>query len=67
MYETECIVTANTEAAAQELPKKIRADGKAYYELCFDIELSFGLTEYEARICWEENVSHPVEHLCDDY
>jgi hypothetical protein len=67
MYETECTVAANTEAAARNLPKKIRADGKAYYDLDHVIELSFGLTEYEARFCWQENVSHPFERFSDDY
>ena len=62
MYEIECTVTANTEATVWNLPKKIRADGKAYWDLDYVIELSFGLTEYEAWICWQENVSHPFDH-----
>jgi hypothetical protein len=67
MYDIECRVTANTKDAARNLPMKTRADGRTYYELGYFIELSFGLTEYEARVCWEENVSHPVERLSDEY
>ena len=66
MYEIECSVTANTEATAKNLPMKFRADGAAYYDLSYVIELSFGLTEYEACIRWQENVSHPFDHLSDD-
>jgi hypothetical protein len=66
MYEVECSITADTEATAQNLPTQIREDGKAYYHLDHVIELSFGLTEYEARICWQENVSYPFEHVSDD-
>ena len=58
MYEIECSVAANTESTARNLPMKFRADGKVYYDLNHVIELSFGLTEYEAWICWQENVSH---------
>jgi hypothetical protein len=67
MYDIECSITANAEAAARNLPMKTRADGGVYYELDFVVELSFGLTEYEARFCWQENVSDPFEHSSDDY
>jgi len=55
MYDTMCTVKANTALAARKLPRLIRADGQGYYKLDFVIELLFGLTEYEARICWTEN------------
>jgi hypothetical protein len=48
-------VTANT------APMLIRADSRGYYVLHLIIELLFGLTEHEARICWTENVSFPRE------
>lgn len=33
-----------------------RHDGKAFWELKYDVEIMFGLTELQARIKWNEDV-----------
>ena len=37
--------------------KKKKKNIKTFYELNYDIVLSFGLTELKAQIAWQENVS----------
>jgi hypothetical protein len=65
MYDKLCTVTADTASVALGLPKLFRPDGRGYYALHVVIELLFGLTEYEARICWTENVSSPFNSVND--
>jgi hypothetical protein len=58
MYSTLCIVEADLSKLARSLlPKRRPGNGQYYYELNFDIVLSFGLTELTAQMCWIENVS----------
>ncbi|TFK63666.1 hypothetical protein BDN72DRAFT_902220 [Pluteus cervinus] len=54
--EVMCTVQADTSvASAALLPLQRRTDGQTYYELQYKLILLFGLTEFKAQICWEEN------------
>ena len=60
MYSKVCTVTADVRSALRSLPTLTRANGEKYLHFVCHIELLFGLTEHQARLTWEENVS---EHL----
>ncbi|KAF7309116.1 hypothetical protein MKEN_01113700 [Mycena kentingensis (nom. inval.)] len=53
-YSILCTVKADTSSLAQSLTPRFSASGM-YYQLDFDIVLSFGLTELKAQIAWNEN------------
>jgi hypothetical protein len=38
--------------------KMVNPSGKVYYQVAFDVVLSFGLIEMTAQIAWSENVCH---------
>ncbi|PPQ91319.1 hypothetical protein CVT25_006568 [Psilocybe cyanescens] len=75
MYSTLCLVTADT----SKLPMHphFRCNSKSvYYQVLYDIILSFGLTELKAQIAWKdingieqrspaEVVYDPDELICD--
>ncbi|PPQ91084.1 hypothetical protein CVT25_011924 [Psilocybe cyanescens] len=75
MYSTLCLVTADT----SKLPMRshLRANsGSVYYQVLYDIILSFGLTELKAQISWKDSngiekrslvevVYDPDELICD--
>ena len=64
-------VTADFRSAAQSLPCLMGPNGEQFYRLDCDIKVLFGLTEYEACICWKENVrnvlSLPFELDVDEF
>ncbi|TFK63667.1 hypothetical protein BDN72DRAFT_902221 [Pluteus cervinus] len=54
--EVMCIVEADTSvASAALLPLQRKMDGQTYYELDYKLVLQFGLTEFKAQLCWDEN------------
>lgn len=59
MYHTLCYVEADTSVLCRSLTPQLMPNKKTplpYYEIKFDIVLSFGLTEFKAHIAWMENV-----------
>lgn len=57
MYSTLCHIEADTSALAMKLKAQTRRGSrKTYYQMDYDIVLSFGLTELKAQISWKENV-----------
>jgi len=53
-FKTLCIIDADLSRLCR--PSDLRTSGpKPYWRLEFDIEVKFGLTEYEARIRWIED------------
>ncbi|KAJ7275877.1 hypothetical protein C8J57DRAFT_1311909 [Mycena rebaudengoi] len=53
-FETMCNVIADTRQLAINLEPK-RSPGGRYYQISYDVVLSFGLTELKAQIAWKEN------------
>ncbi|KAF9047815.1 hypothetical protein BJ165DRAFT_1344346 [Panaeolus papilionaceus] len=59
MYHTLCYVEADTSVLCRSLTPQLMPNKKTplpYYEIKFDIVLSFGLTEFKAHIAWMEDV-----------
>jgi hypothetical protein len=55
MFTPVCTVTADVEKAVQALLPLVGPSGRYFY-FGFDIEILFGLVEFQAYICWKENV-----------
>jgi len=55
MFTTTCTVKADMKKAVEPLSPLFGPSGK-YFRIDFDIEILFGLVEFEAYICWKENV-----------
>lgn len=55
-FETMCTVKADLSALCHKADK-IPSNSLSFWRLNFDIEFLFGLTEYQARLKWIENVS----------
>lgn len=57
MYSNLCHIEADTSALSARLKAQPRRRNRQpYYEMEYDIVLSFGLTELKAQFCWKENV-----------
>jgi hypothetical protein len=56
LYTLACTVIADVSSLTQSLEPEVREDGKKVFKFEFDVELLFGKTEFEARICWQQDV-----------
>ncbi|KAF9816655.1 hypothetical protein IEO21_03960 [Rhodonia placenta] len=56
-FSTLCYVRADLSPLAGSAQAKPGKSGKTYYNIVFNIEIHFGLTEFRARIKWIDNVS----------
>ena len=56
LYTLACTVIADVSSLALSLEPEIMEDGKKVFKFEFDVELLFGKTEFEARICWQQDV-----------
>ncbi|PPQ98997.1 hypothetical protein CVT24_003479 [Panaeolus cyanescens] len=71
MYHTLCYVEADTSVICKSLKPQLMPNKKTplpYYEIKFDIVLSFGLTEFKAHIAWMEDGmerTSPAEFVYD--
>jgi hypothetical protein len=54
-FSTLCTISADTSAACKNLAVK-HNQGRAYYELSYDVIIMFGCTELSAQIEWTEKV-----------
>lgn len=61
-FSTLCYVRADLSPLAGSAQSKEGKGGKTYWTIVFSIEIHFGLTEFRARIKWNNNVSfgYPV-------
>ncbi|KAJ7652890.1 hypothetical protein B0H17DRAFT_1101242 [Mycena rosella] len=55
LYEVICRIEGNTSAVRKYPIRRINVPNSEFYELDFEVVLSFGLTELKAQISWEEN------------
>ncbi|KAG5636039.1 hypothetical protein H0H81_009312 [Sphagnurus paluster] len=54
-FTTLCTIEADTKTLSLGLEPKLNAKQQVYFQLVFDIILSFGLTELKAQIAWMED------------
>ncbi|KAG5636036.1 hypothetical protein H0H81_009309 [Sphagnurus paluster] len=54
-FTTLCTIEADTKIASFDLKPKLNAKQQEYFQLDFDIILSFGLTELKAQIAWKQD------------
>lgn len=58
MYSTLCHIEADMSALTRSLSARKKLNTlQLYYQMDYDVVLSFGLTELKAHISWKENVS----------
>ena len=55
MYSTLCIIEVDLSKLSSSLVPHQREDGKVYYEARYEVALLFGLTEFKAQLCWQDN------------
>lgn len=56
VFSTLCYVRADLSPLAGSATAKSGRGGKTYWTIVFSIEIHFGLTEFKARIKWNDNV-----------
>ncbi|KAG2146157.1 uncharacterized protein EDB93DRAFT_1240978 [Suillus bovinus] len=56
-YSTLCVVRADLSLLSGSAEPKLGKNGKTYWTIVFSVEIHFGLTEFKARIKWNDNVS----------
>lgn len=54
-YSTLCVVRADLSLLSGSAEPKQGKNGKAYWTIVFSVEIHFGLTEFKARIKWNDN------------
>jgi hypothetical protein len=57
MFSTLCHVHADTSKVTSTMSPRRGYAGLQFYRQQFSIILIFGLTELQAQLCWEEDVS----------
>ncbi|KAH7928097.1 hypothetical protein BV22DRAFT_1005636 [Leucogyrophana mollusca] len=57
-YSTLCVVRADLSPLSGSAEPKQGKNGKTYWTIVFSVEIHFGLTEFKARIKWNDNVGH---------
>ncbi|KAF8843777.1 hypothetical protein BDN67DRAFT_1023775 [Paxillus ammoniavirescens] len=55
-YSTLCVVRADLSPLSGSAEPKVGKNGKTYWTIVFSVEIHFGLTEFKARIKWNDNV-----------
>ncbi|KIJ67005.1 hypothetical protein HYDPIDRAFT_85209 [Hydnomerulius pinastri MD-312] len=55
-YSTLCVVRADLSPLSGSAEPKAGKNGKTYWTIVFSVEIHFGLTEFKARIKWNDNV-----------
>lgn len=55
-YSTLCVVRADLSPLNGTAEPKSGRNGKTYWTIVFSVEIHFGLTEFRARIKWNDNV-----------
>ncbi|KAH7884462.1 hypothetical protein F5I97DRAFT_1937901 [Phlebopus sp. FC_14] len=55
-YSTLCVVRADLSPLSGSAEPKQGKNGKTYWTIVFSVEIHFGLTEFKARIKWNDNV-----------
>ena len=55
-FSTLCFVKADLSPLSGSAQPKSGRGGKTYWTIVFSIEIHFGLTEFKARIKWNDNV-----------
>lgn len=55
-YSTLCVVRADLSPLSGSAEPKVGRNGKTYWTIVFSVEIHFGLTEFRARIKWNDNV-----------
>jgi hypothetical protein len=55
-FSTLCIVKADLSMLSDSAAPKQGTNGKTYWTIVFSVEIHFGLTEFQARIKWVQNV-----------
>ncbi|KAG6330080.1 hypothetical protein ID866_9008, partial [Astraeus odoratus] len=69
-FSTLCVVRADLSPLSGSAEPKQSKNGKTYWTIVFSVEIHFGLTEFKARIKWNDNVSlrlHGVMHTADSW
>lgn len=54
-YSTLCVVRADLSLLSGSAEPKQGKNGKTYWTIVFSVEIHFGLTEFKARIKWNDN------------
>ncbi|KAF9496734.1 hypothetical protein BDN71DRAFT_1482148 [Pleurotus eryngii] len=54
-FGTLCVVQANLSPLASSAEPKTGRNGKTYWTIVFSVEIHFGLTEFKARIKWNDS------------
>jgi hypothetical protein len=54
-YSTLCVVRADLSLLSGSAEPKHGKNGKTYWTIVFSVEIHFGLTEFKARIKWNDN------------
>lgn len=62
-FSTLCYVRADLSQLAGIATSKEGKGGKQYWTIIFSIEIHFGLTEFRARIKWNDKVSFGLHYL----
>ena len=55
-FSTLCFVRANLSPLTASAKAMTGPEGKKYWTIVFSIEIHFGLTEFKARIKWNDDV-----------
>ncbi|KAG2128061.1 hypothetical protein BD769DRAFT_1356651 [Suillus cothurnatus] len=63
-YSTLCVVRADLSLLSGSAEPKHGKNGKTYWTIVFSVEIHFGLTEFKARIKWNDNVSVFFSYMC---
>ncbi|KAF9004079.1 hypothetical protein BDQ17DRAFT_1241567, partial [Cyathus striatus] len=57
-FSTLCVVRADLSMLSGSAEPKTGKNGKTYWTIVFSVEIHFGLTEFKARIKWNDNVCY---------
>ncbi|KAF9267818.1 hypothetical protein L218DRAFT_970647 [Marasmius fiardii PR-910] len=55
-FSTLCLVRADLSPLSGSAEAKLGKHGRTYWNIVFSVEIHFGLTEFKARIKWNDNV-----------
>lgn len=55
-FSTLCVVRADLSPLSGSAEPKQGKNSKTYWTIVFSVEIHFGLTEFKARIKWNDNV-----------
>ncbi|EIW83972.1 hypothetical protein CONPUDRAFT_50452 [Coniophora puteana RWD-64-598 SS2] len=65
-FSTLCVVRADLSPLSGSAEPKQGRGGRAYWTIVFSVEIHFGLTEFRARIKWNDNVRGAYSFIIEE-